>query len=576
MIPVISPRSFECPKLASGKKGVILMAVKAERLTEAYFEKPKRTETWSGFPLNEVYTPADVRQVSYPRDTGDPGQFPYTRGIYRDMYRGRYWTRREVCGYGTASDTNERLKYQIEEGASGLSVIPDVPSHIGIDGDHPQAMDEVGLQGAPFTSLHDMEDLVAEIPLDKITMSFNESACTCPVTLAQYIVAAKKQGVEQAELRGTMQNDPLHARYCGYRPNNPIDISVRTSTDIIEYCTRNMPLWTTGNVNLYDWREMGINAPQEIALGFSVAMAYIDGALQRGLDIDEFAPRRAFYCSAHIDFFEEIAKLRAARRMWGRIMKEKYSAKDPRSLMFRFGVHTAGCSLFPQQPLNNIVRVAYEALAAVLAGVQSLHCCSYDEPIALPTEEANRIAIRTQQILAYETGVANVTDPLGGSYYVESLTGRIEREAMKVMEEIEKAGGALEAMRTGWFDQEVEKAALKYQREIESGERIVVGVNAFAVEREKETPGGVHRVDLESQKRQLEKVSELKRTRDGRKVLEALGKLRRDAESGEQVNLLPAIIGAVSANATRGEIMGTIRQVYGYSYDPLGVIESPF
>jgi methylmalonyl-CoA mutase N-terminal domain/subunit len=337
-----------------------------------------------------------------------------------------------------------------------------------------------------------------------------------------------------------------------------------------------MPLWTTGNVNLYDWREMGINAPQEIAFGFSVAMAYIDAALRRGLDIDEFAPRRAFYCSAHIDFFEEIAKLRAARRLWARIMKERYGAKDPRSLMFRFGVHTAGCSLFPQQPLNNIVRIAYEALAAVLGGVQSLHCCSYDEPIALPTEEAHRIAIRTQQILAYETGVANVTDPLGGSYYVESLTNRIEEEAVRIMGEIEKEGGALEAMKTGWFDREVEKAALKYQREIDSGERIIVGVNAFIAEREKETPGGVHRVDLQSQRMQLEKVNELRRTRDNRKVREALGKLKGEAERGEQVNLMPAIIKAVSAYATRGEIMGTIRQVCGYSYDPLGIIESPF
>jgi methylmalonyl-CoA mutase N-terminal domain/subunit len=572
----ISPKFLRFPNSASVKKGVILMAVNVEKLTEAYFEKPKKTETWSGFPLKEVYTPADVRHISYRKEIGDPGQFPYTRGVYRDMFRGRYWTRREVCGYGTAADTNERLKFHIEEGASGLSVIPDVPSHIGVDGDHPLAMDEVGLQGAPFTSLSDMEDLVAGIPLDKITMSFNESASTCPVTLAQYIIAAQKQGVEQAKLRGTMQNDPLHARYCGYRPNNPIDLSIRTSTDIIEYCTRNMPLWTSGNVNLYDWREMGINAPQEIAFGFSVAMAYIDAALQRGLDIDEFAPRRAFYCSAHIDFFEEIAKLRAARRLWARIMKEKYGAKDPRSLVFRFGVHTAGCSLFPQQPLNNIIRIAYEALAAVLGGVQSLHCCSYDEPIALPTEEAHRIAIRTQQVLAYETGVANVTDPLGGSYYVESLTNRIEEEAVSVMGEIEKAGGALEAMRTGWFDREVEKAAIKYQREIDSGERIIVGVNAFTAEREEETPGGVHRVDLQSQRIQLEKVSELKKTRDNSKVRKAVAKLRSEAEKGEQVNLMPAIMEAVSAYATRAEIMGTIRQVYGYSYDPLEVIESPF
>ncbi len=552
------------------------MVTKEERLTEAYFEKPKRTQTWSGFTMNEVYGPGDTKDMDYERDMADPGQYPYTRGIYRDMYRGRYWTRREVCGYGTAADTNERLKFHLEEGASGLSVIPDIPSHMGMDGDHPRAMEEVGLQGAPFTSLKDMEDLVAGIPLDRISMSFNESACSCPVTLAQYIIAAERQGIDKAKLRGTMQNDPLHARYCGYRPTNPIDLSVKTSTDIIEYCTRHMPLWVTGNVNMYDWREMGINAPQEIAFGFSVAMAYIEDALRRGLDIDEFAQRRGFYCSAHIDFFEEIAKLRAARRMWAGIMKQRYGVKDARSLMFRFGVHTAGCSLFPQQPLNNVIRIAYEALVAVLGGVQSLHCCSYDEPISLPTEESHRIAIRTQPILAYETGVANVTDPLGGSYYVEALTKKIEEEAAKILEQIEKLGGALECMKTGWFDTEVETAALKYQRDIDIGERIIVGVNAFTIGREKETPGGVHRVAPESQRLQVEKVKELKRTRDDEEVRAALGKLRQKAEKGEQVNLMPPIIEAVSAYATRGEIMGTIRQVYGYSYDPLGVIESPF
>jgi methylmalonyl-CoA mutase N-terminal domain/subunit len=552
------------------------MAIKSQRLTETYFERPKKTETWSGFSVKEVYTPGDTKAIGYDERVADPGNYPYTRGIYRDMYRGRYWTRREVCGFGTAADTNERLKFHLEEGASGLSVIPDIPSHIGIDGDHPQAMDEVGLQGAPFTSLKDMEDLLAGIRLDTISMSFNESACSCPVTLAQYIITAEKQGVDKANLRGTMQNDPLHARYCGYRPNNPIDLSVRTSTDIIEYCTRHMPLWITGNVNMYDWREMGINAPQEIAFGFSVAMAYIEDVLKRGLDIDEFAPRRGFYCSAHIDFFEEIAKLRAARRMWARIMKERYGAKETRSLLFRFGVHTAGCSLFPQQPLNNIVRVAFEALAAVLGGVQSLHCCSYDEPISLPTEESHRIAIRTQQILAYETGVANATDPLGGSYYVENLTNTIEEAASDILEEIEKLGGALECMKSGWFDAEVEKAALKYQREIEAEDRTIVGVNAFTVDREKETPGGVHRVAPASQRLQVEHVRELKQNRDNQKARAALATLRQEAEKGERVNLMPAILEAVSVYATRGEIMGTIRQVYGYAYDPLGVIESPF
>jgi methylmalonyl-CoA mutase N-terminal domain/subunit len=554
----------------------IIMASEVDRLTTAYYEKPARAETWSGLPLKEIYTPEDVQDIDYRRDIADAGQYPYTRGIYPNMYRGRYWTRREVCGYASAAETNKRLKFHMEEGVSGLSVIPDIPGQLGIDGDHPLAEKEVGVQGTPLSSLQDMLELMAGIPCDRITMSFNESACSCPVTLAQYILAAQQQGVEQSKLAGTMQNDPLHARYCGYRPANPIDLSVKMSTDIIEYCTRYMPRWYTGNVNLYDWREMGINAAQEIAFGFAVAMTYIEAALERGLDIDEFAPRRAFYCSAHIDFFEEIAKLRAARRMWARIMKEKYGAKDPRSWQFRFGVHTAGCSLVPQQPLNNIVRVAYEALAAVLAGAQSLHCCSYDEPIALPTEEANRVAIRTQQILAYETDVAHVADPLGGSYYVESLTSRIEQAAARVLQEIEQLGGALEAMKSGWFDREIEKAALRHQKEIEQGERIIVGVNAFTTSPEKETPGGVHRVLPESQEQEVKKLKRLKETRDSDRVRAAILKLREEAEKGDKVNLLPWIMEAVAAYATRGEIMGTIRQAYGYSYDPLGVIDSPF
>lgn len=545
-------------------------------LTEAYFEKHEKAETWSGFHVKELYTPEDLKDMDYERDMADAGQYPYTRGIFRNMYRGRLWTRREVSGYGTAEDSNKKLKALMQEGASGLSIIPDIPSHMGMDVDHPQCMDEAGLQGAPYTSLRDMEELVEGIPLDQISMSFNESSCSCPVTLAQYVIAAKKQGVDQAKLRGTMQNDPLHARYCGYRPNNPLDLSVKTSTDIIEYCTEDMPLWVTGNSNMYDWREMGLNAAQEIAVGFAVQIVYLDDALKRGLEIDEFINRRGFYCACHIDFFEEIAKLRAGRRMWARIMKERYHAKDPRSMKFRFGVHTAGCSLYPQQPLNNIVRIAYEALAAVLSGVQSIHTCSYDEPICLPTEESHRLAIRTQQVLAYETGVANVTDPLGGSYYVESLTNKVEEEATNVLDEIESLGGALECMRTGWLDVEIDKAALKHQTEVDTGQRTIVGVNTFAIGREEQTPRGFHRVSQESQRRQVEKVMELKRTRDNEKVKASMRKLRHEAERGERVNLMPAILEAVSVYATRGEIMGTIRQAYGYHYDPLEVIESPF
>ena len=545
-------------------------------LIDAYFEKPKRTTTWSGFPVKDIYTPKDIDGMDYERDMPDAGKYPYTRGIHPDMFRGRYWTKREVTGFGTPTDTNRRLKKQIEEGVSGLNVIRDNPTNLGIDPDHPLAEGEVGLVGVSLCSLKDMEMLTEGIPLDKVSMSLICASCPAIIILSQYILIAEQRGISPAKLRGTIANDPLHCRYCGWRPSNPIDLSLKLSVDIIEYCTNSMPLWNTAVVNSYDLRENGVNAVQEVAFGLAMAMAYIDGALKRGLNIDDFASRRAFYCSSHIDFFEEIAKLRAARRMCARIVKEKYGAKNPNSWKFRFAVHTAGCSLVPQQPLNNIIRIAYEALAAVLAGVQSLHSCSYDEPIALPTEESQRIALRTQQIIAYETGVSNVADPLGGSYYVENLTNRIEEQAARILDEIEKMGGMVEAMRTGWLDKEIDKSSLEYQKEIERRERIIVGVNAFASPPDKKTPGGVHRNPAESEKEQINSVKELKVKRDDKVLRQSIGKLREKAQMGEGENLFPTIMDALRAKATLGEIMGTIREVYGYSYDPLNILESPF
>jgi methylmalonyl-CoA mutase N-terminal domain/subunit len=483
-----------------------------------------------------------------------------------------------VTGYGSAAATNRRLKLQIEQGVSGLSVANDVPSDLGVDADHPLAKDDVGVGGVPLYTLQDMLDLFEGIPMDKISMSFDDPcAGTAPVNLAHYVVAAERQGVSLASLRGSIQNDPLHARFCGFRPNNPVDLGVKMAVDIIEFSNRYMPQWNTTTVNMYDLRETGIDATQEIAFGLSIAMAYVEKALERGLNIDEFAPRLAFYCSAHIDFFEEIAKLRAARRMWARLMREKYGAKDPRSWRFRFGVHTAGCSLVPQQPLNNAIRVAYEALAAVLAGVQSLHTCAYDEPFGLPTPEAQELAIRTQQILAYETGVANVADPLGGSYYIESLTNKLEEEASEILKEIESLGGAPEAAKDGgYFDQEIAKAALKRQQEIETGDRIIVGVNAFTTPAGKEPPGGVYRVPEEERQATLDSLKRVKETRDEKKLREAIARLHDQAIKGEKVNFIPAIIEAVKAGGTLLEINGTIREAYGYSYDPLGVLQSPF
>lgn len=541
----------------------------------SYYEKATDLKTWSGLPLKAFYGPVDVASLDYEGDVADPGAFPYTRGIHRDMFRGRYWTLREVCGYGTPEETNERLSFLIKEGVGGLNVIPDNPSIMGLDSDHPRAGGEVGVQGVPLCSLQDMELLMKDIALDKISMSLIVSSTQTPVTLSQYIALAQNRGLSPADLAGTTQNDPIHCRYAGFAISSPTDLALKTAVDVIEYCTLNMPRWYPINVNLYDLREQGLNAPQEVAFGFSIALLYMQGAIDRGLDIDAFAPRFAFYCSVHMDFFEEIAKLRAARRIWAKIMKERFGARNPRSLQFKFGVHTAGCSLVHQQPLNNIIRVAYEAMAAVLAGVQSLHCCSYDEPIALPTEESVRLALRTQQILAHETGVARVADPLGGSYYIESLTEQMEHEILSLMEKIEGLGGMRKAIETGWLDARMEEAALKYQQEVERNERIVVGLNDFEVD-EEPPARGVHRVSSTSGEKQIARLKELRESRDERRVKETLLALKSRAEMGEKENLIPAMIDAAKQYATLAEVLGTVRRVMGEPYDPLGILGHPF
>ncbi|OIP31808.1 MAG: hypothetical protein AUK23_05915 [Deltaproteobacteria bacterium CG2_30_43_15] len=553
------------------------MEDKFEKLVKAYSEGASRPKTWSGFPVEEVYTPEDTKDIDYKREIGDPGDYPFTRGIHATMFRGRVWTKREVAGFGTPEDTNERVKYLIDQGQSGINIINDLPTAMGVDSDHPMAKEEAGAVGAPFSSLKDMEEMVEGIPLEKVSMSFNVSTTVSPIVVAQYLAIAQKRGIDLAKLRGTIQNEPLKGRYCGYSPStNHTDLCLQTSADIIEFCSKYMPLWYTTNVNLYDLRETGINAAQEIAFGFAMAIAYIENVLKRGLDIDEFAPRIAFYCSAHIDFFEEIAKLRTARRIWAKIMKERYKAKNPKSLTFKFGVHTAGCSLVPQQPMNNVIRVAYEALAAVLGGVQSLHCCSYDEPIAIPTEESHRLALRTQQILACETGVANVADPLAGSYYLESLTNRIEEEATMILKKIDDMGGMIVAIEKGWIDQEMEKAAYQYQKEVESKERIIVGVNEFTVPPEEDVQGDYHKTPSEVSEKREAALKELRETRDNDVVRKGLKRLNEAAEKKQRENLLPFIIEAVNAYATTGEILGTIRMGFGYTYDPFEVLSHPF
>ncbi|MGD8226597.1 MAG: methylmalonyl-CoA mutase family protein [Desulfobacteraceae bacterium] len=539
-----------------------------------YYEKPTSCKSWSGHDLKEIYTPRDRVEEKYEKEVGDAGSFPYTRGIHANMFRGRLWTRREVVGIGSPADTHERLKYLFEHGGSGLNSIADVTYEMGLDADHPWAVNEVGLTGVNITSIQDMETLTRDIPLDKVSWSLITASPAASVTMAQYAAVAEERGYDLATLRGSVQNDPVHFRYCGFKPACPLDLSIKLGVDVMEFCTRRMPKWYYTTVNMYDLREQGITAPQEVAFGFGIAMCYIDELIRRGLDIDEFAPRFTFYVSCHIDLFEEVAKIRAARRMWAKLMKEKYGAKDPRSMQFRFAVHTAGCSLVPQQPLNNMVRIAYEALAAVLGGVQSLHCCSYDEPMCLPTEKAHLQALRTQQILAYETGVTNVADPLGGSYYVESLTDKIEEESSKLMEEVEELGGMEEAIRTEWLDRQLESEAVERQQEIDKGEKLIVGVNIFTSSQEEGTPMGIQRVAEDSARQQVEEVKELKHTRDMNRLKDAISRLREDAAEGR--NLIPAMVEATKAFGTTGELLGTVREAFGYPYDPMETIESPF
>jgi len=541
---------------------------------KAYYEKPHSSRTWSGFEVKEIYTPRDRPVDNYEQNVADAGKYPFTRGIHADMFRGRFWTRREVVGIGSPADTHERAAYCFENGGTGLNTIADVTCEMGLDPDHPWARSEVGLTGVNISSIKDMETLVGDIPLDRVSWSVITASTAAAASMAQYVAVAQNKGYDISTLRGSIQNDPIHFRYCGFRPACPLDLSIKLGSDVMEFCTREMPRWYYTTVNMYDLREQGITAPQEVAFGFGIAMCYIDELLRRGLDIDQFAPRFTFYVSCHIDFFEEIAKIRAARRMWARLLKEKYGAQEPRSRQFKFAVHTAGCSLLPQQPLNNLVRISYEALAAVLGGVQSLHCCSYDEPLCLPTEKGHLQALRTQQIIAYETGVTNVADPLGGSYYVESLTDQVEEEALKIMQEVEDLGGMKEAIRTEWLDRQFDREAVKRQEEIDKGEKLVVGVNIFHTEQETKTPLGVQRIAGQSAQQQIEEVLALKNSRNRYKLTEAIKRLRDDAAAGK--NTLPAMIAATQAQATTAEMLGTVRQVFGYSYDPLEIIESPF
>jgi methylmalonyl-CoA mutase N-terminal domain/subunit len=561
------------------------MSVRAEVMTMGSASDQRNQDdttppakTWSGLPLKGLYTAADVEDVNYDRDLGDAGEFPYTRGIHPNMYRGRQWTQKLLCGFGTPADTNERLRSYVEEGANALDIIPDVPSWIGIDADHPRAQGEVGVQGVNLTSLEDIEVMLDGLPPELPLILHGTNTMASPFELGAWAVLAEKRGLPLTSLRGTLLNDPLFTFYCSWWPEGKllVDLALKLGIDAIEYCTQSMPQVYSSYSDGYNFREMGINAPQELALTLAKAICYVDKCQERGLAIDDFAPRLSFCFSAHIDFFEEIAKIRAARRMWARIARERYGARDPRSLKLRFSVHTAGCSLVSAQPLNNIVRVAYEAMAAALGGAQAMDLCCYDEAVNIPSEEAGILSLRTQQILAYETGITSVADPLGGSYYVEGLTSALEAEAGKILAEIDEMGGIVPAIKTDWVDDLIEREALKYHQALEAGQRTVVGQNAFIMEEETQTPVDYHHTRPESEAEQVANVTRLKQTRDNWLVKDALARLQVRAAAGEKVNLMPEVIEAVRAYATVGEISGVIRQAHGFRYDPFGECEAPF
>jgi methylmalonyl-CoA mutase N-terminal domain/subunit len=528
---------------------------------EVYEARPERDAlftTISGLENEPLHTPDNV-DIDYERDLGYPGVYPFTRGVYPSMYRGRLWTMRQFAGYGTAEETNRRFRYLLEHGQTGLSTAFDMPTLMGYDSDHPRSLGEVGREGVAVDSLEDMEELFGGIPLEQVSTSMTINA-PAAMLLAFYVCVGDQQGVPRDQLRGTIQTDILKEYIAQKEWIFPPEPSMRLCVDMIEFCARELPRWHPVSISGYHIREAGSSAVQELAFTLADGFAYVEAALERGLEVDDFAPRLSFFFNAHIDFFEEIAKYRAARRIWAREMRERYGARNPRSWLMRFHAQTAGVSLTAQQPENNIVRTALEALAAVLGGCQSLHTNSYDEALALPTERAVKIALRTQQVLAHETGVANTIDPLGGSYYVEELTNRLEQEAYEYFDRIRALGGVIPAIKDNFFQREIAEASFRFQSEVEQGDRVIVGVNGY-VEDEDEEIELLH-IDPELERKQVERLRVLRARRDAAAVDSALARLKREAAGGE-VNLMPAIVDASKAYVTMGEMCDALRDVWG-------------
>jgi methylmalonyl-CoA mutase, N-terminal domain len=525
---------------------------------ESRSERDALFTTISGLPVEPLYSPESV-EVDYERDLGDPGEFPFTRGVYPSMYRGRLWTMRQFAGFGTAAETNARFRYLREHGQTGLSTAFDMPTLMGYDSDHPRALGEVGREGVAIDSLADMETLFGGIPLGEVSTSMTINSAAA-ILLAFYVCVGDEQGVPREQLRGTVQTDILKEYIAQKEFIFPPEPSMRLVVDMVEFCARELPRMHPISISGYHIREAGSTAAQELAFTLADGFAYVDAALARGLDVDEFAPRLSFFFNAHIDFFEEIAKYRAARRIWARELRERYGARNPRSWLMRFHTQTAGVSLTAQQPHVNIVRTALEALAAVLGGTQSLHTNSYDEALALPTEDAVRLALRTQQVIAHETGVASTIDPLGGSWFLEDLTNRLEAEAYDYFARIEKLGGVVAAIKDNFFQREIAEASFIYQTEVEAKQRVIVGVNRY--ELDDEPPLEILRIDPSLEAKQIERVQALRAGRDSAAVEAALTRLKEDA-AVEGRNLLEPIVDAAKAYVTMGEMCGALREVWG-------------
>lgn len=533
---------------------------------KSYDEKTKSVKvkgmkftTVSGQDINVFYGPDDVENINYLSEIGFPGEYPYTRGIHSNGYRGKIWTMRQFAGFGTPEDTNQRFHYLLKKGQTGLSVAFDLPTLMGWDADAPLSDGEVGICGVAISSLQDMEILFDKIPLDKVSTSMTINSPAAMI-FAFYLAVAQKQGVDFKNLRGTLQNDILKEYIAQKEFIYPPAPSMRIIVDMIEYCKNEVPQWNPVSVSGYHIREAGSTAIQELAYTLADGFAYIEACIERGMDVEEFAPRISFFFNSHLDFFEEIAKFRAARKIYAKRMKERYGAKNPRSWWLRFHTQTAGCTLTAQQPENNIVRTAFQALAGVLGGTQSLHTNSMDETLALPSEKAVKIALRTQQLIAYETGVMNTVDPLGGSYFVEALTDRMEKEANEIFDQIDALGGVVAAIETGYFQKEISDAAYRYQKEVERKEKFIVGVNGFVEENEKiEIP--ILTVSPEVQKQQVKRLAELKQSRNQKTVEESLAAIKSAAVDGK--NLMPEFLKAAQNYVTLGEMVGELREVFG-------------